>query len=102
VFNIITRKTLLAYAEKYPNAKNALFEWYHEFISAEFKNFQELKSVYRNASLVGDDRIVINIMGNHYRLVIRVVFVYKTIQIKWFGTHAEYDKIDVATVKYKE
>ncbi|MFI5139978.1 MAG: type II toxin-antitoxin system HigB family toxin [Sphingobacteriales bacterium] len=91
----------MAYAEKYPAAKNALFEWYQEFLSGDFKTFQELKSKYGNASLVGDDRIVINIMGNHYRLVIRVIFVYKTIQIKWFGTHSEYDKIDVSTIKFK-
>lgn len=101
MFNIINRKTLLAYANKYPNAKNALFEWYYEFLNADFKSFQELKSVYKNASLVGDNRVVVNIMGNHYRLVIRVVFLYKSIQIKWFGTHSEYDKIDVTTIKFK-
>jgi len=101
MFNIINRKTLLAYAEKYPDAKNALFEWYHEFLSGDFKSFQELKVLYGSASLVGDDRVVINILGNHYRLVIRVIFVYKTMQIKWFGTHSEYDKIDVSTIKFK-
>jgi mRNA interferase HigB len=101
MFNIINRKTLLAYGEKYPKAKNALFEWYYEFLSCDFKNFQELKAVYGTASLVGDDRVVINIMGNHFRLVIRVVFMYKTIQIKWFGTHSEYDKIEVSTIKFK-
>lgn len=101
MFNIINRKTLLAYCEKYPNAKNALLEWYHEFLSGDFKSFQQLKTLYASASLVGDDRVVINIMGNHYRLVVRVLFTYKTIQIKWFGTHAEYDKIDVATIKFK-
>jgi mRNA interferase HigB len=101
MFNIINRKTLLAYTEKYPKAKNALLEWYYEFLLSDFKNFQELKAVHGNASLVGDDRVVINIMGNHYRLVIRVIFVYKTIQIKWFGTHSEYDKIDVTTINFK-
>jgi mRNA interferase HigB len=101
MFNIINRKTLLAYGQKYPDAKNALFEWYYEFLSADFKNFQELKAVYSNASLVGDNRVVINIKGNHYRLVIRIIFIYKTIQIKWFGTHTEYDMIDVATIKFK-
>jgi mRNA interferase HigB len=101
MFNIINRKTLLAYAEKYPNANNALFEWYHEFLLSDFKSFQELNAVYGSASLVGDDRVVINIKGNHYRLVIRVLFVYKTIQIKWFGTHSEYDKIDVSTIRFK-
>jgi mRNA interferase HigB len=53
-------------------------------------------------SLVGDDRVVFNIMGNKYRLVARLVFDYKAIQVKWFGTHAEYDKIDVAQVPFKK
>jgi mRNA interferase HigB len=101
MFNIINRKTLLAYCQKYPDAKNALLEWYHEFSSGDFKTFQELKAKYGNASLVGDDRVVINILGNQYRLVIRVIFIYKTVQIKWFGTHSEYDRIDVTTIKFK-
>jgi mRNA interferase HigB len=101
MFNVINRKTLLAYTDEYPKAKNALLEWYYEFLNADFKNFQELKSIYKNASLVGDDRVVINIMGNNYRLVIRVVFIYKVIQIKWFGSHKEYDKIDVTAIKFK-
>lgn len=102
MFNIITRKTLLAYCKKYPKASNALLAWYYELIEADFQSFQDLKAVYANASFVGDDRVVFNIMGNHYRLVVRIVFTYKAIQIKWFGTHAEYDKIDVSTVKYKD
>lgn len=101
MFNIIARKTLLAYCLLYPTAANALKEWYNELIVCEFSSFQELKTVYKNASLVGDDRVVFNIMGNHYRLIVRIVFDFKTIQIKWFGTHAEYDRIDVKTVKYK-
>lgn len=101
MFNIITRRTLLAYAKKYPSAANALFEWYHELVKAEFENFNALKAVYGSASLVGDDRIVFNIMGNKYRLVVRIVFEYKAIQIKWFGTHSEYDKINVSTIKHK-
>lgn len=101
MFNIVARKTLLAYCVIYPKAANALKEWYSEMNSAEFINFQELKGTYGSSSIVGDDRVVFNIMGNKYRLVVRFVFDYKTIQIKWFGTHAEYDKIDVKTVKFK-
>ena len=71
-------------------------------VAANYGSFQELKSTYGNASLVGNDRVVFNIMGNHFRLVVRMAFEYKAIQIKWFGTHAEYDKIDVKTVKYRE
>ena len=102
MFNIITRRTLLDYAKRYPLAKTALFEWYHELIISEFKNFNELKNVYGNISLVNDDRVVFNIMGNKYRLVVRIVFEYKAIQIKWFGTHAEYDKINVTSIQFKK
>ena len=102
VFNIIARKTLLDYCKKYPGAAVALQNWYFELLKTEFKSFNELKKVYGNASLIGDDRVVFNIMGNSYRLVVRIVFEFKAIQIKWFGTHAEYDKIDVTTINYKK
>jgi mRNA interferase HigB len=100
VFNIITRKALLEYSEKYPLAKTALFEWYLELVHCDFKNFNELRKVYENASLIGDDRVIFNIMGNNYRLIVRIVFEFKAIQIKWFGTHQEYDKINAATINY--
>ena len=102
VFNIITRKTLLEYCKKYPAAATALQEWYHELVTCDFKNFNDLKKMYGNAGLVADDRVVFNIMGNKYRLVVRIAFEFKAIQIKWFGTHAEYDKIDVTIIRYKK
>jgi len=89
MFDIVTRKTLLDYCRRYPLAVPALQEWYHEMIQSEFKNFNELQLVYRNSSLVADERVVFNIMGNKYRLVVRIVFQFKVIQIKWFGTHDE-------------
>lgn len=102
MFNILARKTLLDYCKIYPLAALALQEWYHELNQCDFKNFNELKKVYGNASLVGDDRVVFNIMGNQYRLVVRMVFEFKAIQIKWFGTHAEYDNIDVTSATFKK
>jgi mRNA interferase HigB len=101
VYNIIARATLLHYCKKYPESAIALQEWYHELLNSSFANFNELKLKYGNASLVGDDRVVFNIMGNRYRLVTRFVFEYKAIQIKWFGTHSEYDKINVTEVQHK-
>jgi len=83
-------------------AGTALFEWYHELVKSDFKNFNELKKVYSKVSLVSDDRAVFNIMGNKFRLVVRIVFEFKAIQIKWFGTHSDYDKIDVTTIQYKK
>lgn len=101
VFNIIARKTLLEYCDKYPEARNALLEWYHELIKCDFKNFNELKRMYANASIVGDNRVVFNILGNKYRLLVRMVFEYKTIQVKWFGTLKQYDNISVSKIKFK-
>lgn len=102
MYNIIARKTLLAYHNKYPEAAIALGEWYYELLKSDYKNFNELKKVYSNVSLVGDDRVVFNIMGNKYRLVVRIAFEFKAIQIKWFGTHAAYDKTNVTIVKFKK
>ena len=102
MFNIIARKTLLDYCKRYPSAETALQEWYHELNQADFKNFNELKKVYGHASIVADDRVVFNIMGNHYRLVVRIVFEFKAIQVKWFGTHEEYEKIDVTSKHFKK
>ena len=102
VFNIITRKTILEYCKKYPDAANALQEQYHELVLCNFKSYNELKRSYPKARIFADDRVVFNIMGNKYRLVIRILFDFKAIQIKWFGTHAEYDKIDVTIVQNKK
>ena len=101
MFNIIARKTLLAYCQKYPPATNALLEWYHEMVQCDFKNFNELKGVYQNASLVADDRVIFNIMGNKYRLIVRIVFEFNVIQIKWFDTHEEYDRIVAGSAIFK-
>lgn len=102
MFNIIARRTLNEYGKAFPEAKLALQKWYHELLEADFKNFNELKKVYANASVVADDRVVFNIIGNKYRLVVRINFQFKAIQVKWFGTHKQYDAIDVEKVKFKK
>ena len=91
----------MKFCREYPDASNAIKEWYHELLKAEFKNFNDLKKTYGDASIVGDDRVIFNIKGNKYRLIVRLVFEYKTIQVKWFGTHAEYDKINASKIQFK-
>ena len=98
--NIISRNTIIYYADKYPQAKNQLLGWYKEIIKQDFGNFNELKSVYGNASIVNSQRVVFNIKGNDYRLVVAMNFIRKAGYVIWFGTHKEYDKIDVSTVDY--
>jgi mRNA interferase HigB len=99
VFNIINRKAINSYAMDHPEAAKALREWYHDLRLSSYTNWNELKADYPSASLVGDDRVVFNILGTKYRLVVRVVFAFRVVQVKWFGTHAAYDRVDVNLIQ---
>ncbi|WP_214072188.1 type II toxin-antitoxin system HigB family toxin [Mucilaginibacter sp. dw_454] len=99
--NIITRRTILSYIDQYPLAANSLKIWYDELSKASFINFNELKSVYGNASIVANNRVVFNIKGNSFRLVVSINFKKQAAYVIWFGTHAEYDQIDVTTINFK-
>lgn len=98
--NIINRRTIIFYSQKYPKAKNQLLVWYNEMLEQEFDNFNQLKAVYGSAGIVSNQRVVFNIKGNDYRLVVSINFRRKACYTIWFGTHKEYDKIDVTTVTY--
>lgn len=98
--NVITRRTILYYINKYPLASNSLKIWYDELSKANFENFNNLKSTYGNASIVANNRVVFNIKGNSFRLVVSINFKKHALYVIWFGTHAEYDKIDVASVSF--
>lgn len=100
--NIIARGTILLYIERYPAARTALLTWYYEFSKALFANFNELKAVFGSASIVAGNRVVFNIKGNDFRLIVMVNFRKAAAYVIWFGTHKEYDKIDVATVPFKK
>jgi mRNA interferase HigB len=97
---ILVRMTILYYLKKYPIAENQLLVWYNEFSKTDFRTFNELKSVYRNASVVNNNRVVFNIKGNDFRLVVSINFLQTACYVIWFGTHKEYDKINVETVPF--
>ncbi len=98
--NVIARGTISYYIEKYPAAKTPLLTWYTEFLKVSFHNFNELKAVYGSASIVANNRVIFNIKGNDYRLVVSVNFKQLAAYIIWFGTHKEYDKINAETVEF--
>lgn len=102
MFNILTRRTLNEYCSQYPEAAQALRKWYLDIKNADFASMNELKSVHGNASILADNRVVFNIHGNTYRLIVRFNFRYKAVLIKWFGPHALYDTIDAATINFKK
>jgi len=91
--NIIVKRAILYYSDRYPKAKVALLAWYNEFLKHEFHHFNEVKAVYGNASIVANHRVIFNIKGNEFRLVVSVNFKQLAAYIIWLGTHKEYDKI---------
>ncbi|WP_158960713.1 type II toxin-antitoxin system HigB family toxin [Myroides fluvii] len=97
---ILVKKTILFYITKYPVAEIPLLVWYNEFSKHTFKNFNELKRVYGNASIVNNNRVVFNIKGNDFRLVVSINFVQEACYVIWFGSHQEYDKIKVETITF--
>jgi mRNA interferase HigB len=97
---VIAVKTLKDYAAEFYQAEQALFSWYEEAILAEWNNPNELKAQYRNASILNNKRVVFNIHGNSYRLIVDIEYRLKIVFVVWFGTHKQYDKIDAKTISY--
>lgn len=98
---VIALSTLREFWEskpEYADAKSSLEVWYREAKKAQWFSPTEVKEQYRNASILKSGRVVFNIAGNKYRLVVRINFVVKVIYIRFIGTHKQYDKIDPETV----
>src|SRR6267378_8290952 len=105
---IIARRTLREFVEARKGYKDhialkaALDAWFDEVKKARWSSAADVRRSYATASIVSADRIVFNIKGNDYRLVVAVDFEKSIVWIKWIGTHAEYDNIDVKTVSYEK
>jgi mRNA interferase HigB len=97
---IISVKTIKSYAEQFHQAEQALLSWYDEACSAQWNSPVELKAHYRNASVLNNKRVVFNIHGNTFRLIVDIEYRLKIVFIVWFGTHKQYDNIDAKTVSY--
>lgn len=95
---VIALKTLRLFWERHPDARQALQAWYYDAKRAAWKTPSDIKSVYHNASIVGNNRVIFNIKGNHYRLVVAIQYEYGIVFIRLDGTHGDYDKIDSATI----
>ena len=105
---IIARRTLrefvatLAGQQDQPAVKAALDAWFDEVKQARWRNPAAVKQSYATASIVTGDRIVFNVKGNAYRLVVAVDFDKGIVWIKWIGTHRDYDRIDVTEVEHEK
>jgi mRNA interferase HigB len=95
---IVAKSTLRAFWEGYPDAEEPLLAWYREVEKEDWSEPAHVKVKYRSASVVGDNRVVFNIKGNDYRLVVKINYPYRMLYVRFVGTHAQYDKINVEEV----
>lgn len=97
---IISRATLKDFwnQPRYADSEQSLKAWFDEAKHANWQTPQDIKDLYRNASFVGNNRVVFNLHGNKYRLVVAVSYKFAIIYIRFVGTHKQYDAIDVTTI----
>ena len=97
---IISRSTLKSFWEKkeHKDSEQPLRTWFDEAKKANWKNPSDIKEVYRNASFVANNRVVFNIHGNKYRLIVAFKYPFGIGYIRFIGTHKQYDKIDAESV----
>ncbi len=95
---VFNRSTVRAYADEHAAARQALFAWFAEVERGSWSGPDEVKAAYASASFVAGNRVVFNIKGNSYRVVVAIKYEFFTVYVRFIGTHAEYDKIDAATI----
>lgn len=97
---IIAFRTLREFFEReeYSDSEAAIRAWYHDSKLAEWSNRNELKQQFKNASIVGNGRVVFNVKGNDYRLVVAIDYAFQAMYIRFIGTHKQYDKIDAKII----
>ena len=98
---IIALSTLKAFWENNPDCRDAtepVLAWYRHALKAKWSSPAEVKEDFRNASILRDGRVVFNIAGNKYRLVVWINYAYCVVYVRFIGTHAQYDAIDARTI----
>lgn len=96
---IIAKRTLMDFLRRHPGARQAVLAWCDEVAGVSWAGPQEIRERYVSASFVGRNRVIFNLRGNAYRLVVAVAYQVGVVYVKFIGTHADYDRIDAATVE---
>lgn len=96
---VIALATLRKFWKRFPESEQPLKAWHDEATHAEWKQPAEIKAHYRSASILKNRRVVFNIKGNDYRLIVAVAYKVGVVYIKFVGTHAQYDAVDAETVE---
>ena len=95
---VIAISTLREFWEKHPQSEMPLRSWYVDACHADWRTPADIKATHRNASFVGSNRVIFNIKGNDYRLIVAVHYNRGMLYIRFVGTHAEYDAINAEKV----
>lgn len=95
---VFNRSTVRAFADEHADARQALFAWFAEVERADWTSPDDIKAQYASASFLAGNRVVFNVKGNKYRIVVAVKYEFSVVYIRFIGTHAEYDEIDATTV----
>ena len=95
---VISRKILRRFWEKYPDARQPLQAWYADIKHAIWKKPSDIKAIYRTASFIANNRVVFNIRGNKYRIIVLIEYRFSIVFIRFVGTHQEYDQINAETI----
>ena len=95
---IIAKKALREFWMRHPDAEGPLLAWHQEVQQADWDTPAKLKEKYGSASIIGDNRAIFNIKGNKYRLVVKINYQHRVVYVRFAGTHAEYDTVDVEEV----
>ena len=93
---IISKTKINQFIEKHPKSANALLAWYLKTKESDWSNFAAVKDVFRTADAIGNGLFVFNVGGNKFRLIARIIFRTRTVFIRFIGTHAEYDKVNLS------
>jgi mRNA interferase HigB len=96
--NVVTRRRLREFWLIHPRAKGPLTAWHEVTRRATWRDSHEVRNDFGSADFISDNRVIFDVGGNKYRIVVRISYRYKQVLVKFVGTHAEYDKIDPATV----
>lgn len=95
---VIAKRTLRDFWEKHADSEQQLKAWYYEAEQSDWKSPNDIKKDYPSASILEDNRMVFNIKGNNYRLIVKINYKYGVVWIRFIGTHAEYDKVDATKI----
>ncbi|MEP7267890.1 MAG: type II toxin-antitoxin system HigB family toxin [Saprospiraceae bacterium] len=95
---VISKKILRDFSDIHEDAGQQLKSWFQETNKSEWKTPNEIKKEYPSASFLKDNRVVFNIKGNKYRLIVKINYEYQMIWIRFIGTHRDYDRINANTI----